>query len=166
MAKKLAKTNSERSASTIAENMKKNDKFIGDVLAPFEKALGMKFSKFDKPEDPKYVEPKKKANLKTKLKKAERKQQKLKQLDPEQAKQVHWKNAIDKAQGIKVKDDPKLIKKALKRKVSEKKRHKKQWAERVEKQQEAKNIKEKKKKERVQKAKVDKGKKGAKKKNR
>lgn len=147
----------------ILENMKKNDKFIGDVLAPFEAALGMKFNKFDKPEDPKYVEPKKKANLKIKLKQAERKQQKLKKMDPEQAKQVHWKKAIDKAQGIKVKDDPKMIKKVMKRKSDEKKRHKKKWAERVEAQEEAKTMKEKRKKEKMQKAKAKKGKKGKKK---
>lgn len=114
----------------ILENMKKNDKFIGDVLAPFEQALGMKFNKFDKPQDPKYVEPKKK-NLKLNLKKAERKQAKLAKMNPEQAKQVHWKNAIDKAQGVKIKDDPKIIKKVIKRKSDEKRRHQKQWAERL-----------------------------------
>lgn len=148
------------SSNLILENMKKNDKFIGDVLAPFEQALGMKFNKFDKPVDPKYVEPKRKGNLKKKLKQAEKKQQKLKDLDPAQAKKIQWKNVIDKAQGTKNKDDPRLLKKTLKRKTDEKRRHKKKWAERVEKQEEAKNMKEKKKKERIQKSKASKGKKG------
>lgn len=132
------------SNSDILNNMKKNDKFIGDVLAPFEQILGMKFNKFEKPEDPKYVEPKKKANLKLKLKKAQKKQEKLKKLDPEKTKEVHWQNAMNKAQGIKVKDDPKMIKKAIKRKTDDKKRSKKKWDERLAKLEEAKNIRKKK----------------------
>jgi hypothetical protein len=137
----------------VKENMKKHDKFIGDILAPFEKVLGMKFNNFDKPEDPKYVEPKKKGNLKRKLKEAERKQEKLKKLDPEAAKKVQWQKVMDKARGIKVKDDPKMIRKALKRKEAEKKKHKKKWAERTQKLEEAKKIRQKKRKERIKKAK-------------
>lgn len=137
--------------------MVKNDKFIGDILAPFEKTLGLKFNKFDKPSDPKYEEPKKKVNLNLKLKKAERKQKKLKKMDPEEAKKVHWGNAMDKALGKKVKDDPKLIKKAIKRKTDEKKKHKKKWAERVERQEEAKRVNEKRKMQK-RKAKSKKGK--------
>lgn len=148
-------------AGNILENMKKNDKFIGDVLAPFEQALGMKFNKFNKPEDPKYVEPKKKKNLKLDLKKAQRKQKKL-QSNPDKAKEVGWKNAIDKAQGLKVRDDPKMIKKVMKRKQDEKKRHKKKWAERTAKQEESKQFREKKKRDNKQKAKENKGKKGKK----
>lgn len=130
--------------------MKQSDNFIGDILAPFEKALGIKFNKFDKPVDPKYEEPRKKANMKLKLKKAERKQQKLKKMTPEQAKKVHWASAIDKAKGNKVKDDPKLIKKTIKRKAAEKQRHKRKWADRVERLEEAKRIKEKRKKTKKQ----------------
>jgi len=135
------------------EKMKKNDQFIGDILEPFERALAMKFNRFDKPEDPKFVAPKKKGSLQRKLKAAERKQQILKKLDPDSAKKVHWQNAMDKAAGIKVKDDPKLIKKAIKRKESEKQRHRKKWAERTEKLEQSKKFSEKKKKERIQKAK-------------
>lgn len=144
--------NIDDNLNQIKENMKKNDKFIGDVLAPFEQALGMKFNKFDKPEDPKFVEPKKKAGLKSKLRQAERKQEKIKKMNPEEAKKIHWKNAIDKAQGMKVKDDPKMIRKAMKRKDAEKKRHKKKWAERTEKLEESKKIRQKKRKERIKKA--------------
>lgn len=146
----------------IIDNMKKSDKFIGDVLAPFEQALGMKFNKFNKPEDPKYVEPKKKKNLKLDLKKAQRKQKKL-QMDPEKAKEAGWKNALDKANGLKVKDDPKIIKKVMKRKQDEKKRHKKKWAERTAKQEESKQFREKKKQANKLKARENKkGKKGKK----
>ena len=140
-------------ANEIRENMKKHDKFIGDILAPFEKVLGMKCNKFDKPEDPKFVEPKKKASLHKKLRDAERKQEKIKKLEPEEAKKVLWKNALDKAQGIKVKDDTKMIRKAIKRKEAEKKKHKKKWAERTEKLDEAKKLRQKKRKQNIKKAK-------------
>lgn len=150
---------------SVEENMKKNDKFIGDLLATFEQSNGMKFNKFDKPEDPKYVEPKKKGNLKIKLKQAERKQKKLQKLDPEDAKNMRMKKAIEMAQGIKVKDDPKMIRKTIKKKQDEKKRHKKKWAERVNKLEETQKFQEKKKKERTAKSREQKGakrKKGAK----
>lgn len=147
----------------ILESMKKNDKFIGDILAPFEKTLGIKFNKFDKQEDPKYEEPRKKVNLKIKLKKAERKQEKMKKLNPEELKKIQWKNAINKAQGIKDKENPKVIKKVIKRKNDEKKRHRKKWAERVDKLEEVKNIREKRKKERIQKSKAKNQKKSSKK---
>lgn len=138
----------ERDTEQIIDKMRKNDKFIGDVLAPFEQSLGMKFNKFDKPVDPKYEDPKKKRNLKLELKKAQRKQKKL-QSNPEKAKEVQWKNALDKAQGLKVKDDPKIIKKVMKRKHDEKKRHQKKWAERTSKLENMKESKEKAKKKRI-----------------
>lgn len=131
----------------ISENMKKNDLFIGDLLAPFE----MKFNKFNKQEDPKFIEPKKR-NLKRKLTRAELKQKKL-GLDPEKAKSALWKKAIDKASGVKIKDDPKILKKVLKRKTNEKKRSQKKWAERLSHQEDVKNRREKKKNENIQKAK-------------
>lgn len=117
--------------------MKKNDKFIGDLLAQFD----MKFNKIDEHKDPKFVEPRKKESLEIKLKKAEREREKVKKMDPEQAKKLHWKKAMDKASGMKVKDDPKLLKKAIKKRDDLKNRHRKKWQERVEKQQTAKNAK-------------------------
>lgn len=143
----------------VLDNMKKNDKILGEILASFEDTHGIKFNKIHENIDPKYEEPKKKKNLKLKLKIAERKQQKLKKIGPEEAKKVRWENALNKAKGVKVKDDPKLIKKAIKRKFDEKKRHKKKWSERVDKLEESKRIKEKRKKERIQNRKKTKGKK-------
>lgn len=131
--------------------MKKHDKFIGDVLAPFEQSLGMKFNKFNKPEEPKFVEPKKK-NLRRKLKLAERKQAKT-QKTPEAARDARWKNAMSKAQGNKIDDDPNIIKKVIKKKEAAKKKHKKAWTDRTERLKEAKSVQEKRKKERIQKAK-------------
>lgn len=127
----------------VIENMRTNDKLIGDLLAPFEKSMGIKFNEFVKPEDPKYVKPMRRGGLKRKLHEAEKKQKKLKKLSPEQAKQEQWRNAMAKARGIKIKDDPKLIRKAMKRKQDEKKRHQKKWAERVDKLEESKRFKEK-----------------------
>lgn len=138
---------------SIEEKMKKNDKFIGDLLSTFEQSYNIKFNKFNKPEDPKFVEPKKKANLRVKLKQAERKQQKLQKMDPESARKDRMKMAIERAQNIKVKDDPAKIKNSIKRKQNEKKRSKKRWTERTEKLKETKNIREKKKKERIAKSK-------------
>lgn len=141
------------------DRMKKNDKFIGDILAQFD----MKFNKIDVPEDPKFVAPRKKASLEVKLKKAEREQEKLKKMDPEQAKKVHWKKAMDRANGVKVKDDPKLLKKAIKKRDDLKKRHRKKWEERTQpkKKDQSKAKKKdrsqmKKKQERPQKAKKNK----------
>lgn len=109
--------------------MKKNDKFIGDILEPFEKALGMKFNKFQEPVDPKFVAPKKR-NLKRELVIAERKQEKSKK----NPKKYHWDKAMQKAKNVKIKDDPKIIKKVIKNKEDKKKRSQKKWAERLSKQ--------------------------------
>jgi len=41
-----------------------------------------------------------------------------------------WQNALQKSEGIKVKDDPELLKKAIKKKEAKKKQSAKKWAER------------------------------------
>lgn len=99
----------------MLDKMKKNDQLIGDILSTFEETIGMKFSKFKTPEDPKYVAPKKK-NLHLKLKIAERKQAQ-REKDPEK----RWQRVMDLAQGVKLKDDPKMIKKTIKKKEQKKK---------------------------------------------
>merc|ERR1711872_920112 len=43
-----------------------------------------------------------------------------------------WQTAIDKAEGVKVKDDVELLKKALKRQEQKKKSSKRKWDDRVE----------------------------------
>ena len=103
----------------------------------------MVFSKFDFSEisSPNEVKNKKKElkDPKKILEKLKEKKEKLKKLkeDGQEAKVLEikhkeaWTNALKKADGIKVKDDPELLKKAVKRQESQKKRSAKQWASRI-----------------------------------
>lgn len=60
--------------------------------------------------------------------------EKLKQENPKKAGEViekkSWEKAVAKAEGTKIKDDPELLKKSLKRKLAKKKQSTKQWEER------------------------------------
>ncbi|KAJ1674982.1 hypothetical protein EV182_002171, partial [Spiromyces aspiralis] len=82
---------------------------------------------------------KRKAGMTTKqaIEHVEKKQKKLAELratDAEKAKEVEekdkWHGALDKARGVKVKDDLKKLKKTLKREQQQKKQSQKQWKER------------------------------------
>merc|ERR1712013_667306 len=95
------------------------------------------FSKFDfATREPKV---KKKKDLKQLLSKAESKESELKALeatDAEAAREakvgMSWDSAMERAKGTKVEDDPKLLKKTLKRKEKEKSKSGKQWKDRTE----------------------------------
>ncbi|CDW56790.1 SURF6 and DUF2217 domain containing protein [Trichuris trichiura] len=72
------------------------------------------------------------------LRKVEQRQEKLETLqekDPAKAeavtRKIRWDTAERRAQGVKIKDDPSLLKKGLKRRLKKKERSRKQWAERV-----------------------------------
>ncbi|KAG7829439.1 hypothetical protein KL920_002298 [Ogataea angusta] len=73
-------------------------------------------------------------DVKAHLKKAEQEKAKLAAMDKEQAQAVEekhkWNKALAGAQGIKVKDDVKLLKKALKRKEAKKRKSEREWGER------------------------------------
>jgi len=111
------------------------------------------FSKFDfatsvKERDPK--NKKKKKDLKQLLTIAESKQNELKLLeetDAEKAKETKaemcWDSALQKASGTKIKDNPKLLKKTLKRKEKEKSKSEKVWKDRVESVEKKKEEKQK-----------------------
>lgn len=109
------------------------------------------FSKFDftTPSEPSdKVDENKKVNYKKLLAKAEAKEQSLKVLkekDAERTRQLeerlNWKRAMGKARGDKVKDDPSLLKKTLKRKEQQKRSSKKKWGTR--KAQELKRMEQK-----------------------
>ncbi|KRZ76980.1 Surfeit locus protein 6, partial [Trichinella papuae] len=73
------------------------------------------------------------------LEKVERRQQKLQMLeknDPKKAEtikqQFTWDSAVKRAEGLKIKDDPKMLKKGLKMKEKRKASNKKKWQERKE----------------------------------
>jgi len=103
------------------------------------------FSKFDlisssiNEESKARLKKNKKAMLKGSLKKIERDKAKIEKLVKEGKEdkaydkhiQIKWKTALDRSEGIKVKDDPKLIKKTLHRAKKEKEKKYKKWKDRV-----------------------------------
>jgi hypothetical protein len=101
---------------------------------------GPVFSKFDFSTAQRVGMEKKKAGatpmqLLAKAELAKQKMAKLAEEDPEAAaakkSEIAWKKAILRADGVKVKDDPKLLKKMIKRKEYTKKKTVKEWKERV-----------------------------------
>jgi len=93
---------------------------------------------------------KKKKDLKQLLEIAENKETKLKLLeetDAEKAKEtkqsMSWDSALQKARGTKLKDNPKLLKKSIKRQEKAKSKSDKQWSDRVENVEKKKEEKQK-----------------------
>lgn len=74
-------------------------------------------------------------SLLKKLKHKREKIEELKKSEPQKAIEIEmndkWRSAIDKASGAKVKDDPELLAKAIKRREKKKEKSKKAWEERV-----------------------------------
>ena len=92
----------------------------------------MVFSKFDfassgTPEKPKA----KKVSLKAELHRAREKQKQKKQKGSDGADSEAWETAMKKATGEKIRDDPKLIQKTIRRQQQKKKQSKKKWDERI-----------------------------------
>lgn len=75
--------------------------------------------------------------LLTEVEQKQEKMKKLKETDPEEAAKIEeedaWSRAMDKSEGTKIKDDPKLLKKSIKRRETLKQRSRAKWAERTEK---------------------------------
>merc|ERR1712025_752147 len=70
---------------------------------------------------------------------AEKKQEKVEQLkksEDTEAKEMlsamAWGNALQKAEGVKLKDDPKLLRNSIKRREKQKEKSKKTWDDRLE----------------------------------
>ncbi|XP_071802240.1 uncharacterized protein [Asterias amurensis] len=128
------------------------------------KPLKVTFSKFDFEENKSKKTKKKKKrksgeeNLSGRdfeglLKKVQAKKQKIaevKKSNPDKAeemiKQDKWKAALDRAEGKKVRDDPELLKKSIRKKKEKKKHSEKKWTEREEKTTQLKADRQKKRK--------------------
>ncbi|GFQ80192.1 surfeit locus protein 6-like protein [Trichonephila clavata] len=102
-------------------------------------------------------------NYKNLLKMAEQKKnkiEKLKEVNPEKAASIEekerWKKAILKAENVKVKDDPNLLKKSLKKKEKIKMKKAKEWNERVEHTEAKKKARQEKRTKNIQKRKQQK----------
>jgi len=123
------------------------------------------FSKFDFVEPVKGTRaPRKNIDPKQALEKIKRSKEKLKSM---QAKglddkvevvesKIAWGNAMDKAQGVKVKDDVELLKKTIRRKASEKRKGEKLWKSQADHVTSKKEAKQKKRTDNMKKRKTDK----------
>ena len=98
---------------------------------------GSKSSKHAKINANSNVKPKDYKILVKKLQEKKEKLTKLKETEPERAFEMEtnekWRTALDKASGIKVKDDIDLLKRSIKRVEKKKEKTRKEWSERVQK---------------------------------
>ncbi|RVE41636.1 hypothetical protein evm_013714 [Chilo suppressalis] len=69
---------------------------------------------------------------------------------------IAWKSVLQKAEGLKVKDDPSLLKKTIKKTEQRKKHSKKKWENRIQNVEQKKEEKQKKRKENISKKKKEK----------
>jgi hypothetical protein len=101
------------------------------------------------------------------LKAAEAKQARLAGMDEEKRADIEekdmWLNAKKRAHGERVRDDTSLLKKALKRRESAKKRSEREWKDRIDTVKKGKDIKQQKREENLRKRREEKGNKGGKK---
>ncbi|CAH1787727.1 unnamed protein product [Owenia fusiformis] len=167
--------NQEKGTSDMPPNGLKVPK-VSNNKPIYNREGNMVFSKFDFIDkgDPNSDKGKKVGkDYKKMLANLEREKEKVKQLketNPEKAKKVEektlWKSVLDKASGVKVRDDPELLKKAVKRKEKLKKKGEKAWTDRKDKVQDRMDRKQekrtknlKKRKESKIKGKIDRSKK-------
>ncbi|XP_023939064.2 surfeit locus protein 6 homolog [Bicyclus anynana] len=94
------------------------------------------------------------------LKQQEEKLQKLAEVDSERANELKekaaWKNILQKAEGEKVKDDPSLLKKSIKKMEQKKKTSQKKWEGRIQNVQKKKEERQNKRRENISKKKKEK----------
>ena len=142
--KKKSKTEvKEKNKQKITSAPKNSKSSAKQDLSPNQTILNdsgeVVFSKFDFMETKKDPRPGTKVkNYSKLLAKAEARKKKLETLqteDEEKAKHFKekhsWSHAMEKAEGVKQHDDPKLLKKAMKKREKEKLKSKKQWKERI-----------------------------------
>lgn len=124
----------------------------------------MVFSKFDFSDIGKKVKKKEETDPKKLLARLKEEKEKILQLEQsgetekavEIKEKIHWKNALAKAEGKKVKDDPLLLKKTIQKEKYKVNKSKKQWAARKEGVEKAKEERQMKRTENIEKRKKDK----------
>ncbi|KAF3020349.1 hypothetical protein E8E15_002454 [Penicillium rubens] len=103
------------------------------------------------------------------LKAAEAKKARLEEMDPTKRADIEdkdlWLNAKKRAHGERVRDDTSLLKKALKRKETAKKRSEREWKDRIDTVAKSKEQRQSKREENLRKRRDEKGAKGGKKKS-
>ncbi|GAV28574.1 hypothetical protein PMKS-002045 [Pichia membranifaciens] len=101
-------------------------------------------------------------DIKGHLKKIEREKSRLGELDNDAKKKLEdkskWQKALASVQGIKVKDDEKLLKKALRRKESKKRKSEREWKDRIQTVADEKKMKSDRREENLRIRKANKGK--------
>lgn len=93
-------------------------------------------------------------NLLDKAKSKKEELNKLKETDPAGAEKLKlrqsWRKAVAKAEGIKLKDNPDLIKKSITKENSKKKKSSEKWTERIDSMEEKMKKKQVKRKDNIQ----------------
>jgi len=156
---KLAKMNSAKAASSVSNGLPK--------AKPVYNSDGkMVFSKFDFTSSNGHVDSnpaKKKKDPKSTLQSIQKQKEKIKKLaekgETEVVKNIEessaWSKALDKTEGVKVKDDVGLLKKSIKKQEQKKKSSAKKWEVRKEDEQKKKDARQTKRTENIQKRKSD-----------
>ncbi|XP_037807362.1 surfeit locus protein 6 homolog [Lucilia sericata] len=135
-AAKSMKNEQAKHSSTNQEDETDTKKDIKPVIPKpvFNEEGKIVFSKFDFAQKKKNSHQNPREILK-KIKETDKKINELKEMGEtekalEMKNEIAWKKAFDKVDGKKVKDDPKLLYKAIKKRKVEKKKAKKQWTDR------------------------------------
>jgi len=117
-----------------SENLPKKQVFNKDDKMVFSK---FNFSEINEKKRKKSDDVPTGKNYKVLLKQAKKKKEKMSEMeaiDKEQAQEMTakhvWKSALLKAEGVKLKDDPELLKKAMKRREQKKKSSQRKWEDR------------------------------------
>ena len=166
-ANKRTKQSNDTKNSMISKSHVKNEKKITQVVNDKGDVV---FSKFDFAEEPSNRKRKTKSNdLQALLSKAEKRKEALEKLEEESKEKadnlkskIKWDTALKHAEGLKVKDDPKLLLKAMKKKKKMKETSKRRWEERMATQKKLQDEKQKLRKQHLAERKEKKGAKGGK----
>ena len=160
------KLKQEATSSNVLKSNVESERKVTQILNDKKEVV---FSKFDFAETSAKKKNSKNKDIKTLLKKAEKRKANLESIETEDKEKaselkskIKWDKALKQAEGIKVKDDPKLLSKTLKKKQKSKEASKRKWDERIKTQKKVKEDKQKLRKQHLVERKESKGTKGGK----